>query len=233
VSITNGAHENIIGEASSTTQNIISGNGGAGVFISGEGTDKNTVRGNFIGTDLSGDQPVGNTSGVRISVEAKDNIIGGDSTPPASATNIISANLNFGVDLVGAGEGNKIQGNLIGTNKDGSCTFDTSGHCPLGNGEHGVLIDITNKTIIGRDPSQAAPTSKDGNTIAFNGRDLGIKGHGVVVQSGRATPSERTRSLPTPGVALISQSRPAPSTSLGSTTTLTLIAGRTISRTTR
>ena len=44
---------NTIGGSSASERNVISGNGGAGVVISGGGTG-NTVKGNYIGTDAAG-----------------------------------------------------------------------------------------------------------------------------------------------------------------------------------
>ena len=63
-----GAHDNIVGGAVAGARNIISGNNGSGVRMEGTGTSRNTVRGNYIGTDKSGNVDLGNSaSGVLIS----------------------------------------------------------------------------------------------------------------------------------------------------------------------
>ncbi len=49
-----GAAHNTLGGTVAAASNVISGNGGDGVDISGSGTTANLVQGNFIGTDLSG-----------------------------------------------------------------------------------------------------------------------------------------------------------------------------------
>ena len=89
----------------------------AGILI-GSGTG-HRIEGNFIGTDPSGTtaQPNDN-SGVAVSDQPKDSTIGG--TAPA-ARNLLSGNTDDGVEFSGSGStGIKIQGNLIGTQKDGT-----------------------------------------------------------------------------------------------------------------
>jgi CSLREA domain-containing protein len=111
------------------------------------------VEGNFIGTDPSGTQGRGNSS-AGLGIEGGRNNIVGGTTP--EARNLISGNRFSGVLVVGGGA-NRVQGNLIGTSKDGKS--------PLGNGSTGVhFISSSNNTIGGAEPSSA-------NTIAFNGLD--------------------------------------------------------------
>ena len=60
-------------------RNLIAGNAGDGVGISGIGTDANIVAGNFIGTNASGAAAAGNgLNGVIIFGGAKNNRIGSD-----------------------------------------------------------------------------------------------------------------------------------------------------------
>ena len=73
--------DNVIG-TSLATGNVLSGNKGAGLTISGSGAKGNLVQGNYIGTDVTGSKAVGNGTGVAI-IDAPDNTIGGQ--PPAQS----------------------------------------------------------------------------------------------------------------------------------------------------
>ena len=71
-----GAQDNTIGP-----DNVISGNGQHGIFISEDGTTGNTVSGNTIGADATGVIDLGNTwSGVQIGWGAQGNTVGPDNT---------------------------------------------------------------------------------------------------------------------------------------------------------
>src|SRR5215210_4238566 len=147
---------NTIGGTTAGARNIISGNGG-GIEIVGPTAKNNKVEGNYIGTDATGTQDLGNFDGVGIS-PAPDNTIGGTS---AGAGNVISGNDGFGVDIGNSGAtGDKVEGNFIGTTANG---ID-----PLGNGFHGVGIYSVGDSTVG------GTTSGAENVIAFNGGD-GIK----------------------------------------------------------
>jgi CSLREA domain-containing protein len=108
------------------------------------------VRGSFIGTDTSGISDLGNGNlGVSL-VSASGNTVGG-ATP--AARNLISGNASSGIFL--GGSGNKVEDNLIGTQKNGTS--------PLANGGGGVAIS-GNNNVIGGAGSAA-------NVIARNGSD--------------------------------------------------------------
>jgi titin len=136
VSLTGGANSNIVGGNIGAAANVISGNGQEGVAISGGiTTQTNAIQGNFIGTDIRGIARVPNTlSGVAIRGGASHNIIGG---AVSAARNVISANSGDGILLTDSGTtGNLIQGNVIGTNANGTA--------PLANGSGKSGINITN-----------------------------------------------------------------------------------------
>lgn len=140
----------------------ISSFAGQGVRIDGNGTK---VEGNFIGTDASGIEEFfdfGNSgSGVRI-FGSENTSVGGASP---SQRNLISDNGQAGVNLQSTGTGTEVQGNLIGTDRDGTSS--------LGNEQAGVAVANAERTLIGGTrPGEA-------NTIAFNGGD-GV----LVTQSG-------------------------------------------------
>ncbi len=150
------APSNTIGGTTAAARNVISGNGQNGVFIIGGGATGNEVLGNYIGTDVNGTADLGNAShGVYIS-GAPSNTIGGTT---AAARNVISGNDRRGVYISSAAAtGNQVQGNYIGTAKNGSD--------PLGNSSHGVVISTgaSDNTIGGAG-------SGEGNTIAHNTDD--------------------------------------------------------------
>jgi parallel beta-helix repeat protein len=97
--------------------NVISGNGGDGVLIQGNNTANptraNIVRGNLIGTGLSGAGVLANSAnGIRIAANTSGNLVGGSSTANAADRNTISGNGAFGV-LIESSPNNRVQGNII------------------------------------------------------------------------------------------------------------------------
>ena len=148
---------NQIGGVASEARNVISGNGGSGVYIYQVTETGNLVQGNYIGTDATGAAALGNAAEGVLLVDASFNQIGG----AAQGTgNLIAGNSGNGIRLVGSSEGaaqNTIQGNVIGA--------DVSRARPIGNGQDGIrLIDTMDTRIGGLDDGA-------GNTIMFNGSD--------------------------------------------------------------
>ena len=128
VLIDNGASNNTIGGTGAGAGNVISGNSSDGIDISSDG---NLVQDNFIGTDVTGTQALGNHfDGIFVS-NSSSNTIGGTTT--TAARNVISGNQRFGIWIFGAlSTGNLVQGNFIGT--------DLTGTANLPNSDDGVLI---------------------------------------------------------------------------------------------
>lgn len=122
---------------------------GNGIVVFGDSPTGVKVEGNFIGTDASGTQDLGNSAGVVISGSDGSNTVGGVSPDDR---NLISANDDEGVLLLS--EDNKVQGNLIGTGKDGAAD--------LGNDGDGVALESVTGNIVG---------GGEANIIAFNGSD--------------------------------------------------------------
>ncbi|PWB70441.1 hypothetical protein C3F09_09010 [candidate division GN15 bacterium] len=129
-----GASRNAIGSIGDSTGNVISGNWGSGVCLSGGG--QNVVVGNCIGVSVGSISSAPNATGVTIRDGSSLNIIGG--TAPG-AGNVISGNrgalfpLGTGVAILGAGsDHNFVMGNMIGA--------DITGTRALRNGSCGVLI---------------------------------------------------------------------------------------------
>lgn len=134
----------------------INGFSGQGIYIDSKGS--NIIQGNYIGTDVTGTQALGNSlNGIYVAYSS-DNIIGGKT---AGARNIVSGN-GYGVSIYANGtEGNLVQGNYIGT--------DVTGTQALGN-KDGIRIGGSNNIIGGK-------AAGEGNIIAFNQ-------NGIIVSNG-------------------------------------------------
>jgi len=170
----NGAPNNAVGGTDSTTPggpctgacNLISGNNGGGIEITGAAATGNEVKGNFIGTTADGLAARSNTgNGVYIN-GASNNIIGGTTT---SARNVISKNSGIGLRISGSSTGNVIQGNYIGT--------DAPGTADLGNSSDGVYIAAPGNTVggtTGVTPGGACAGAC--NLVSGNGRGIAIYG---------------------------------------------------------
>lgn len=118
-----------IGGNAGNMRNMISGNGGHGVYFTGE-VSFNQISGNFIGIGANNQAIANGGEGVYLHNGAKDNIIGGDS--PAHR-NIISGNSGNGVFIeLSSSEGNRVEGNYIGV--------DSTGNVAVGNGIAGVRV---------------------------------------------------------------------------------------------
>lgn len=143
---------NTIGGLASAAGNLISGNGQDGICLEGTAAAGNSVQGNFIGTDATGTVGVPNLrAGIGIS-GAPANTIGGTTL---GAGNLISANGDAGIYLIGAGAAaNQVQGNKLGT--------DISGTYALGNTYEGLYLERAPSNTIG------GPLSGAGNLISGN-----------------------------------------------------------------
>src|SRR5436190_3226156 len=162
--ITNAAN-NIVGGTSSSSRNVISGNGLNGVYIGGSNAFGNQVLNNFIGLSTSGLNKVGNgQNGVFIN-SSPSNQIGNAS----GGGNIISGNQGSGINIVILGGGvtaigNRVSGNYIG--------LDVTGQKAISNSLHGIFIGHVSQTVIGG----TSPAER--NVISGNARD------GVILDSG-------------------------------------------------
>ncbi|MBW6481045.1 MAG: hypothetical protein K0B37_16570, partial [Bacteroidales bacterium] len=162
---------NVIGGDTPEARNIISGNSFAGIFFSGVSSTQNLVKGNYIGLNAAGTNPIPNQIGVSFMFGSNGNIVGGELV---SSRNIISGNLSSGVQINGAPTNNNlIQNNFIGTN--------ISGTSATGNNAFGITIEfavnnqISNNLISGNGTVSTAVSRSgirllgaSGNTIKSN-----------------------------------------------------------------
>ena len=142
----------MIGKASAG--NIISGNTGYGILISGSPSVLNVIEANYIGTDVTGTIAMGNLIGIGIS--SSDNRIGGSTV---GAGNVISGQTQYGI-AISSSSGNLVQGNYIGTN--------ATGDAELGNTLNGVRIGFgAQANVIGTD-GDGVNDGTEGNVISGN-----------------------------------------------------------------
>lgn len=146
IGITSG--NNTIGGSIATDRNVISGNNGNGLVISGASATGNVVKGNYIGTNATGTTSIGNSADGLLIVHAPNNIVGGTSgvTPYGRCSgdcNLLSGNgaNGAGIWLSGASN-NSVISNFIGVTPDGMSA--------LPNGDIGLEIqDAANNTVGG------------------------------------------------------------------------------------
>ncbi len=213
VDIGNGAGGHTIGGTTAATRNLISGNGyvseavgeGAGVEVNAPG---NIVEGNYIDTDVTGSQPLGNLGAGVFIWSVTGNLIGGTT---AAARNIISGNGQgngrfvyppgtlSGVVMLG-GSGNVVAGNYLGT--------DVTGVHALGNHDAGVFVSTVNGTG-GKGNTVGGTAPGAGNLVADNGVD------GVRVNAGTGNAIQQNSIFANGGLGIDLQgggnnSQPAP-----------------------
>jgi hypothetical protein len=152
----------VIGGSAPADRNLLSGDRQGGVLIDPFGgvNDGTRIQGNFIGPDVTGTVSLnGPTSG---GIRADGNSPGNKTTNTAIIGNLISGNATAITD---GSAGGVIQGNLIGTQRDGITPLpNTAGVLLFSNG--------SNITVGGSGAGQA-------NVIAFNSPN----GPGIQVQS--------------------------------------------------
>jgi uncharacterized repeat protein (TIGR01451 family) len=103
----------VIGGASPLDRNVISGNSAQNVLIQESGA---TVKGNYVGTDASGEVALGGGTGI-LTLNSGDHEIGG--AGPGEG-NLVSGHGGIGISVGGArSAGHRIIGNRVGTDKDG------------------------------------------------------------------------------------------------------------------
>jgi hypothetical protein len=106
--------------------NVLSGNGCAGVSVQG---DNNVLEGDLIGTDVTGTGKFGNIY-PGVGIGGSGNIIG---RADPRYRNIISGNVQSGIQMGPGASNNHIMGNYVGT--------DITGMASLGNNPYGITME--------------------------------------------------------------------------------------------
>ncbi len=155
----NGGSSNTIGGTTAGERNVISGNNDFGVRVTGATATGNTIEGNYIGLDQGGTVDRGNSNdGVLIDGGAATTTVGGT---VAGSGNVISGNDDHGIRINGGGAaGNTIQGNLIGT--------DFNGTVDRGNLDDGIQVNNSDSVTIGG-------TVANSRNIISGNNDFGIQ----------------------------------------------------------
>ncbi len=177
------SNSNTIGGTTPATRNIISGNVGDGITLTQSPTIAgappnapvmNIIEDNFIGTDASGTNALGNTNNGITITGGSNNTIGGKTT---LVSNLISSNGGRGIQILGSSSApatnNVVSGNEIGT--------DLTSSIVLGNGSDGIGILNSSGNLIGGLAPGTSVGNPPGNAIAGNG------GNGIFIQGALAT----------------------------------------------
>ena len=198
ISIEGFARYNIVGGTTPEERNVVAGNYAYGIPVFGAGCDSNIIRGNYIGTDITGTYAIPNTYGVLFDDGAAYNLLGGD-TP--EERNILSGNSGYGVFIYNLGTRyNIVKGNYIGTDVNGTSSVPNANGIVVdgaarnnmiennlisGNLQQGIVIHITGcdtniviKNYIGTDVTGTLPLGNgiDGVRIAEGPRNNIIGG---------------------------------------------------------
>ncbi|MBP7829165.1 MAG: right-handed parallel beta-helix repeat-containing protein [Kiritimatiellae bacterium] len=150
-----GAPSNRIGGVSAAMGNVISGNGGNGISITGAEAVSNTVQSNLIGTDEDGEDALPNAFSGLYMNNVRRGLVGGDLL--VGGGNLISGNGDYGIRMITVSDcvflGNRIGGHVVGAGFGG-------------NQDDGLLMtgSSTNNTIGGDAWTKV-------NIIAHNGGD--------------------------------------------------------------
>jgi hypothetical protein len=140
----------LIGGTDPGDRNLLSGNQ-FGIVVFG---DDVTVQGYYIGTDVTSNAPLPNTTN-RVYVDCTDRLRLDSDT--AAARNVISGNARFGAFLAGLGE-TVVEGNYVG--------IGANGVTPVGNGGGVVVHGTTTGVQIGG--ATATAGAPPGNVISGN-----------------------------------------------------------------
>ena len=172
-----GTTGNTIGGTTADAGNVISGNAGDGVDISGAGTSGNILVGDFIGTNAGGTAAIANADGVDIEGTAGSNTIGGSTL---GARDVISGNTLYGVEIGVNGTqnnsaGSVVEGDYIGT--------DVTGNVALGNAD-GISTEGTSDNTIGGTASGAGNViaGNDGTSFAEDGSQVALASSSNLVE---------------------------------------------------
>ena len=165
---------NTIGGVTAASRNVISGNQGQGVKISGFQATSNVIEGNWIGVDVSGNSGLGNLTGIELSSGTYGNVVGGltgtsgSPKPGTGPGNVISGNTTQ-ISLF-ADASDTIAGNLVGPGIDGSRIPDSQQGIVLVNSVNDLigLSDIRSRNVIATETYNFLAVDDSGTRIYNN-----------------------------------------------------------------
>ena len=164
-----------IGGTTAAARNIISGNSGTAITVSGSG---NTFQGNYIGVDTTGLVKIANGNyGIDLTPTATNTTIGGATS---GARNIISGNGNAGV-LFQSGSSGSVLGNYLGVDATGATSI-------AGNGA-AVYIATSNVKVGGVNAGEGniiSGSNTDGVLLTGTTTGNSILGNSIFGNSGQA-----------------------------------------------
>ncbi|MDX1993973.1 MAG: choice-of-anchor D domain-containing protein, partial [bacterium] len=144
----NNAPDNRIGGTNPSEINTVSGQAADGILITGAGATGNRVENNYVGTDISALNDLGNgDNGIEV-LSASGNTIGGN-VPEAG--NLVGGNQQFGILLDATANNNTVANNRIGINVNFNGTIPNN---------VGIVVRFSSNNLIGG-PNQ-------GNTVGGN-----------------------------------------------------------------
>jgi len=164
--------------------NLISGNAGNGVFVGAAlaVAGQNEIRGNYVGTDVTGQSAIPNADGIAIA--DPDNQVG-LATGTAADRNVVSGNSNRGIYLTREGTNASAANNTIARNFVGLSS--TGG--ALGNGGRGIELQDAKDNLFTE------------NTIGHNG-GTGLYHRAGLIQTGLNNHFERNAIFASGGLAI-------------------------------
>jgi hypothetical protein len=148
------SRNNIIGSSAAGARNIISANQSYGIYILNAGATGNSVKGNYIGIDITGTTFIPGSAqycGVYMDFGAGVNTFGGT---VSGEGNVISGNSSRGIEIAATVGGSSVLGNIIGPQADGLTYLASNDQ------DYGIFINSSPGNIIG--------VTGGGNTISAN-----------------------------------------------------------------
>lgn len=155
---------NRLGGTHAAERNVISGSNYHGIYLWTASASNNVIWGNYIGTDLTGSNRLGNAYNGLVIASGQFNLVGGTNS---DMRNVISGNGQNGIYMQISARSNVVQGNFIGTTADGNTA--------LSNAVEGITITGSSGNQVGG----ALPGAR--NVISGNGK------HGVNLSGSTAT----------------------------------------------
>lgn len=170
---------------------VINGFAQAGILLPDNNAAGIRIESNYIGTNPAGTAAVPNQVGIDVFEQAHENRIGGTT---AGARNVISGNVDLGINIHFITFDNVVQGNYIGTNATGTAAVPNGGGVFLeiaffnriGGTEPGARNLISGNTSFGIGLEEVFDNQIQGNYIGtdVSGRAALPNGRGVILNLG-------------------------------------------------